>query len=170
MKNRTTWNSAQTYLTKTVNHHSTYADFFAGSHLPTVQKPVILHHRAFLYHRSIYSANCTVVYALHTTSCIQRTVHHMEQDREFALINHRQSSNLGFRTLHAEHIGNHIILGLYQNQSTVITKNWCLLAFYWPEDASLAQNQAPSKTIYDQIQLCHPCGVLMLGLNQSANF
>jgi len=39
MKNHTTSNSAQTWVTKTVNHHSTYPDLFAGSHLLTAQKP-----------------------------------------------------------------------------------------------------------------------------------
>jgi len=30
---------AQTWLTKTVNHHGTYPNLFAGSHLFTAQKP-----------------------------------------------------------------------------------------------------------------------------------
>jgi len=32
MKNCTTPNYAQTWVTKTVNHHSTYPDFFASSY------------------------------------------------------------------------------------------------------------------------------------------
>jgi len=41
MKNRTVPNSAQTWVTKTANHHSTRPDLFAGSHLLNAQKPEI---------------------------------------------------------------------------------------------------------------------------------
>jgi len=37
MKNRTTSNSVQTWITKTVNHYSAYPDLFAGSHLLNMQ-------------------------------------------------------------------------------------------------------------------------------------
>jgi len=38
MMNRAKLISAQTWVTKTVNQHSTYPDLFAGSHLLTAQK------------------------------------------------------------------------------------------------------------------------------------
>jgi len=39
MKNCTTSNSVQTYVTKAVNNHNMYPDLFVGSHLLTMQKP-----------------------------------------------------------------------------------------------------------------------------------
>jgi len=49
-----------------------------------------------LHHRPVYWDNCRVVLILRTIWCSWRA------DREFALINQRQSSNLCFRTLRAK--------------------------------------------------------------------
>jgi len=63
MKNRTTSNSAQTWVTKRVNHHSTYPDLFAGNHLLYAQKPV----SEMLRHRAVYWDDCTAVWIVCTT-------------------------------------------------------------------------------------------------------
>jgi len=55
-----------------------------------------------LCHRLVYWDDCKVIWILRTTWCSRRAAHRNEQQREFVLINHRQSSNLDFRTLCAE--------------------------------------------------------------------
>jgi len=52
-----------------------------------------------LRHRAVYGDNYGVVCVLPTTCCSRRAAHPKEEYREFALINQRRSSNLGFRTL-----------------------------------------------------------------------
>jgi len=70
---------------KTVNHHSMYPDLFIGSHLLIAQKPI-----GMIAQRSEYYALLDVVRGLHAI-----------RNREFVLINQRQSNNLGFQTVHA---------------------------------------------------------------------
>jgi len=65
MKNRATSNSPQTWVTKTVNHHSTYPDLFAGSHLFTLQKPasecyIIERFIGTIAHRSVDYTHCVM--------------------------------------------------------------------------------------------------------------
>jgi len=73
-------------------------DLFACSRLLTAQNLGA----KMLCHRLVHWDDCGVVWILHTTWCIQRTVRRKEEYREFASINHRQSNNLGFQTLSAE--------------------------------------------------------------------
>jgi len=67
MKNPTTLNSAQTWVTKTDNHHSTYPDLLTSSHLLTTHKPddkLLCHQEWFngtIVHWSVYFALLYVV-------------------------------------------------------------------------------------------------------------
>jgi len=73
-----------------------FPDLFAGSHLLTARAKTC---ERMLRHRAVYGDNCGVVWTLRTTWCSRRAAHPKEEYREFALINQRRSSNLGFRTL-----------------------------------------------------------------------
>jgi len=88
-------NSVQTWVTKT---HGTYPDLFSGNHLLTVQKPVSEWYVIEQFIGSI--AEWSEHYAL--LWCSRKATHREEQDRVFALVNQRRSSNLGFWILHAK--------------------------------------------------------------------
>jgi len=71
MKNDATSTSAQICVNKTVTHHSTYPDLFAGSHLLTVQILASECNYIMLFigitmKRCAYYALCDVVGGLHT--------------------------------------------------------------------------------------------------------
>ena len=64
---------------------------------PCSQATICLPHKIWecmFCHRPVYWDDCTVVWKLRTTWCSQRAARRKEQYREFALINHRRSSNL----------------------------------------------------------------------------
>jgi len=52
-----------------------------------------------LRHRALYGDNCGVLWVLRTTWCSRNAAHPKEEYRQFALINQRWSSNLGFGNL-----------------------------------------------------------------------
>ena len=73
-----------------------YPDLFTGNHLLTTHKKTC---ERMLRHGAVYGDNCRVVWVLRTTWCSWKAARRKEEYREFALINHRQSSNLGFWNL-----------------------------------------------------------------------
>jgi len=94
MKKRITSDSVQTWVPKIVKKPRPCSQAFIC--LPCKTWEWILRHRP------VYRNDCRVVWILHTTQCSRRAACHKEQYREFALLNHRRISNLGFQTLRAE--------------------------------------------------------------------
>jgi len=73
-----------------------YPDLFAGNHVLTAHAKTCVR---MLRRRAVDGDNCGVVSILRTTWCSQKAAHPKEEYREFALINQRRNSNLGFQTL-----------------------------------------------------------------------
>jgi len=104
MKKCITFNSVLAWLTKTVNHHGTQATLICSQAVICLPRMQILCEWVNVMSLSglLPQEDCRTVWILRTTWCSQRAAYCKEQYREFALINQRQSSNLGFRTLSAE--------------------------------------------------------------------
>jgi len=92
MKKHITWNSAQTWLTKIVKNHGLVHRQPSAYHAKPGSECYDI--GRFIGIIAEWSEYCTLL-AVRWLSVLE------EQYKEFALINHRQSSNLGFLTLHA---------------------------------------------------------------------
>jgi len=82
-----TWNSAQTWVTKIVNHHGTWATLICSQ-------------AAICLLRKNLRANFYIIEQF-TGTILEWSEYHKENYEEFALINWRRSSNLGSSTFHA---------------------------------------------------------------------
>jgi len=86
------WNSAQTWVT----------EIFKNDGLACRHPSAYCTKLGSECYRPVYWEIWGVVWILRTTWCSQKAAWHKEQYKEFALINHRWNSNLGFQILHAE--------------------------------------------------------------------
>jgi len=93
MKKRITWNSAQTWVTKIVKNHSLVRRPPSAYRAKPGSECYVIDQ--FIGTIAEWSEYCALLDAVGDLRVVRNST-------EFALINHKSSSNLVFRTLHAE--------------------------------------------------------------------
>jgi len=93
MKKRITWNSAQTWVTKILKNHSLIRRQPSAYHAQPGSECYVI--ERFIGTIAVWSEYCTLLDAVGDLRLVRNSP-------EFAFINHKRSSNLGFQTLHAE--------------------------------------------------------------------
>ena len=131
MKKRITWNSAQTWVIKIVKNHGLIRRQQSAYHAKSGSK-------CYVIDRLIATR---VVWILRTPWCSRSAARCKEQYREFSLINHRPSGNLGFWTLRAENQCS----GFYEQ----ILPIYCMSAEFCRYN-TLATSQNPSVNFWSQ--------------------